>query len=244
MNLNILYEDEDLIVVNKPGGVLTIPDRFDPAIPALNKLVAAHLGQEVLIVHRLDRETSGAVCFAKNADTHKYLSKQFQEHQVEKLYAGIVAGTPNPAMGTIEASIKEHPGQPGKMMVAARGKPSKTDYRVVQSWPLYALIQFQIFTGRTHQIRVHMQAIAHPILCDPLYGDGKPFLLSSIKRKYKLSKEQEAERPLLDRLALHAYRLRLKGPGGKEVVAEAPLAKDIAACVQQLDKWAQPPVRR
>jgi 23S rRNA pseudouridine955/2504/2580 synthase/23S rRNA pseudouridine1911/1915/1917 synthase len=190
-------------------------------------------------VHRLDRDTSGVICMAKNETAHKYLSKLFQEHEVGKFYAGLVIGRVVPESGSIETPIAEHPVIKGKMIAARKGKASLTDYRVVEQWPLYSLVQFQIHTGRTHQIRVHMQSIGHPIVCDELYGDGKPFMLSAIKRKYKLSDKEETERPLLNRLALHAYRLIFYKEDGTEVMAEAPLPKDIAACVNQLNKWAK-----
>jgi 23S rRNA pseudouridine1911/1915/1917 synthase len=109
----------------------------------------------------------------------------------------------------------------------------------VQQWPLFSLVHFRIFTGRTHQIRVHMQSIGHSIVCDELYGDGKPFLLSSIKRKYRLGANDEEEKPLLSRLALHASKLQLILPDGTELIVEAPMPKDIAATVKQLDKWAK-----
>ena len=124
------------------------------------------------------------------------------------------------------------------MVVAKKGKASVTDYKVLEQWPLYSLVEFRIHTGRTHQIRVHMQSIGHPIVCDELYGDGKPFFLSAIKRKYRLSENEEAERPLLHRLALHAMRLEFKKEDGTTITAEALLPKDIAACVKQLNKWA------
>lgn len=239
MKLDILYEDSDLIIVNKPSGLLVIPDRFETNLPCLKQLLTEYVGEPVFVVHRLDRDTSGVICMAKNEATHRYLSKLFQEHDVLKLYAGLVNGRVVPEEGRIEAPIAEHPAVKGKMITAKKGKPSITDYRVVEQWPLYSLLQFQIHTGRTHQIRVHMQSIGHSIVCDELYGDGKPFLLSSIKRKYKLSDKEEEERPLLGRLALHAYRLGFVKEDGQEIIAEAPLPKDMAACVNQLNKWAK-----
>ena len=238
MKIETIYEDEDLIIVNKPGGLLVIPDRFDSSLPSLNKLLEAKLKQPVWVVHRLDRETSGVICFAKNEEAHKYLSRLFQEHEVSKFYAGLVIGKVYPEQGRVEAPIIEHPTVKGKMATAKKGKASVTDYRVVEQWPLYALLQFQIHTGRTHQIRVHMQSLGHPIVCDELYGDGKPFYLSTIKRKYRLSDKEETERPLLSRLALHAYKLQFVKPDGKEIVAEASLPKDMLACVNQLNKWS------
>lgn len=238
MQIDIIYEDNDLIIVNKPAGTLVIPDRFNSALPSLGRQLEAKLGQQIWIVHRLDRDTSGVICFAKTEAAHKYLSKLFQERDVTKLYVGLLNGRVIPTEGRIEKAITEHPAIKGKMIVAKRGKASVTDYKVLEQWPLYSLVQFQIHTGRTHQIRVHMQSIGHSIVCDELYGDGKPFLLSNIKRKYRLSDKDEEERPLLSRLALHAFSLSFKKEDGTAIHAEAPLPKDIAACVKQLNKWS------
>lgn len=241
MNIEILYEDDDILVANKPAGLLVIPDRFNSDLPSLNKVLEKQLGQQIWVVHRLDRDTSGVICFAKNEQAHKYLSGLFEAHEVGKFYAGLVVGRVVPEEGTIEAAIAEHPVIKGKMTVAKKGKPSVTDYKVVAQWPLYSLVQFRIYTGRTHQIRVHMQSIGHPLVCDELYGDGKPFLLSAIKRKYKLSEKDETERPLLNRMALHAYRLVLHKQNGTLVDVEATIPKDISACIKQLDKWSPLP---
>jgi 23S rRNA pseudouridine1911/1915/1917 synthase len=239
MQIETLYEDDDLIIVNKPAGVLVIPDRFNSEAISLNRILEAKLGQKIWVVHRLDRDTSGVICFAKNEQSHRYLSQLFEAHQVGKFYAGIVQGRVIPEEGRIEAAIAEHPHTKGKMVVARKGKASVTDYKVVEQWGLYSLVQFQIHTGRTHQIRVHMQSIGHPIACDELYGDGKPFLLSTIKKKFKLSDKEETERPLMSRLALHSYKLILVKEDGKEIIVEAPIPKDIAACVNQLNKWSK-----
>lgn len=238
MTIEKLYEDDDLIVVNKPAGLLVIPDRYDTSLPNLKKLLEHQTGMHMWVVHRLDRETSGVICFAKNENTHRYLSILFQEREVDKFYAGLVNGVVVPDQGRIENYLAEHTAVYGKMAVAKKGKLAVTDYRVAEQWPLYALMQFQIHTGRTHQIRVHMQSIGHPLVCDELYGDGQPFLLSKIKRKYRLSEKDEQEKPLLNRLALHAYKLIFRKENGEEVTVEAPLPRDIAACVKQLDKWS------
>jgi len=238
MQLDILFENNDLVIVNKPAGMLVIPDRFNTTLPSLGRLLEAKLGQKIWIVHRLDRDTSGVICFAKNEAAHKYLSGLFQEREVSKFYVGLVNGRVIPEEGRIEKAIVEHPAIKGKMITARKGKPSITDYKVIEQWPLYSFVEFQIHTGRTHQIRVHMQSIGHPIVCDELYGDGKPFYLSGIKKKYRLSNDEETERPLLSRLALHASILEFKKADGTEIKAEAPLPKDIAACIKQLNKWA------
>lgn len=240
MNIDVIYEDEELIIVNKPSGLRVIPDRFDQSLPSLNRLLEARHGSKIWVVHRLDKDTSGVICFAKNEHSHRYLSMLFQDHNIGKFYAGLVSGIVIPSEGRIESAIGEHPAVFGKMTVSKKGKLAVTDYKVVEQWPLYSLVQFQIHTGRTHQIRVHMQSIGHPIVCDELYGDGKPFLLSGIKKKYNLSKKEEVEKPLMNRLALHAYRLQFLKEDGTEIIAEAPIPKDIAACVKQLNKWAKP----
>jgi 23S rRNA pseudouridine955/2504/2580 synthase/23S rRNA pseudouridine1911/1915/1917 synthase len=233
-----IYEDDDLIIVNKPAGLLVVPDRFNQNLASLNKLLETKLGQKIWVVHRLDRDTSGVICFAKNEVAHRYLSILFQERDVNKFYAGLVTGIVTPPEGRIESPIAEHPAVGGKMIVSKKGKLAVTDYKVVEQWPLYSLLQFQIHTGRTHQIRVHMQSMGHPIVCDELYGDGKPFFLSTIKRKYRISDKDEEERPLLSRLALHAYRIEFAKEDGTLITAEAALPKDISACVKQLNKWA------
>ncbi len=240
MQPDILFEDDDLIVVNKPAGLLVIPDRFNADLPSLNKTLEQKLDRKIWVVHRLDRETSGVICFAKNEAAHRYLSILFQEHQVNKFYAGIVTGKIRPTEGRIETPISEHPAVKGKMVVSKKGKLAVTDYRVSEEWPLFSLVQFQIHTGRTHQIRVHMQSLGHPLVCDDLYGDGKPLYLSSFKRKYHASKKEEEERPLLSRLALHAYRLDFVKEDGTQVCVDAPLPKDMAATINQLNKWAKP----
>lgn len=238
MKIEKLYEDDNLVIVNKPAGMLVIPDRFDTTLPSLNQLLERQYGHHMYVVHRLDRGTSGVICFAKNEVAHKYMSALFQEHKVEKYYLGLVGGRVIPETGTIEAAIMEHPTKKGRMVTTKKGKASRTDYAALEQWPLYSLVQFRIYTGRTHQIRVHMQSIGHPIVCDELYGDGKPFLLSAIKKKYNAPQFEE-ERPLLNRLALHASKLAFTGPDGTEITAEAPLPKDISACVTQLNKWAK-----
>jgi 23S rRNA pseudouridine955/2504/2580 synthase/23S rRNA pseudouridine1911/1915/1917 synthase len=236
MKPTILHEDDDLIFVDKPAGLLAIPDRFDATLPSVKRFLEQKTGDKIFIVHRIDRETSGCMVFAKNEEAHRHLSIQFQEHIAGKFYVGLVHGRLAEEAGTIDVALIEHPTQPGKMTVAKKGKASRTDYRVVEQWPLHALVQFRIFTGRMHQIRVHMQSIGHPLLCDPMYGNGKPFFLSSVKRKFQLSKHDEVERPLLSRVALHSYRLVVESLQGAEISVEAPLPKDLNAVVQQLRK--------
>jgi 23S rRNA pseudouridine955/2504/2580 synthase/23S rRNA pseudouridine1911/1915/1917 synthase len=190
----------------------------------------------IFTVHRLDKDTSGIILFAKNETTHKFLSQAFEERRVEKFYQGIVHGSPAEKKGTIDAPISEHLVQKGLMVIHRNGKPSVTDYEVIEDYKSYSLLQFQLHTGRTHQIRVHCKNIGHPLACDELYGDGKPVLLSSLKKKYKLSKHDEEERPMLNRLALHSYCLKFTDAEGNAFNLTAELPKDMRALLQQLKK--------
>jgi 23S rRNA pseudouridine955/2504/2580 synthase/23S rRNA pseudouridine1911/1915/1917 synthase len=230
----LIYENDDFIALNKPSGLLSIPDREGKEI-SLKKILQEKYG-EIFTIHRLDKGTSGLIVFAKNESGHKFLSQQFENRQTEKIYLGLTIGSPINKKGTIDSPIMEHPVKKGLMVINRKGKESLTDYEVLENFGIYSWIQFQLYTGRTHQIRVHMKDIGHPIVCDEVYGDGKPVFLSSIKHKFKLSKNEEEERPLLNRLALHAYQLKLMGPGNKQFEFEAPIPKDLKATLQQLSK--------
>lgn len=227
----IVFEDEDLILVNKPAGILSIPDRYDPNRKNLYQTLQKNRSQ-VFIVHRLDRQTSGLIIFAKNSIAHKLLQEQFEGNKVEKYYQCIVHGVP-PREGQIEVPIKMHPHK--KLMIThPKGKPSKTAYSVVEDFKRYAFLQVQIHTGRTHQIRVHFQSIHHPLLVDPEYGGLERFFLSSIKTRYR---GREEEKPLLERVALHAWKISFDHPrSNQKLTYESSLPKDLKAVVQQMRK--------
>ena len=233
-DLEIIFENEMFIVVNKPPGLLSIPDREQKLI-SLKEILQQKFGN-IFTVHRLDKETSGLILFAKNEAAHKYFSAQFEGRNVGKYYLGIVHGTPVETSGTIDAAIMEHPAKNGKMVVHQKGKTSITDYEVIEPFGRFSLLKFLIHTGRTHQIRVHAKHIGHPIVCDSFYGDGQPILLSSIKKKYKISKKEESEQPILNRLALHSSELILKDSEGNAFHLSAPLSKDMNAFLNQLRK--------
>jgi len=235
----LIFENDDFIVLNKPSGLLSIPDREGKEI-SLKKLLQGKY-DPIFTVHRLDKDTSGVIVFAKNKETHKNLSLQFEEKQTEKIYVGLVTGSLINKKGSIDASIAEHPVKKGLMIIHRKGKEALTTYEVKEDFGIYSWMQFQIHTGRTHQIRIHMKHIGHPVVCDELYGDGQPILLSSIKRNYKLSKEVEEERPILNRLALHAFKLKFKGRDRTTNEFEAPVPKDLRATLQQLAKRKKVP---
>lgn len=230
----VLAETENWVAINKPAGLLSVPDR-EGKEPSLKNWLKERYGN-IFTIHRIDRDTSGVILFAKNEAAHRHLCIQFEERTTIKLYEGLVLGTPSPAMGTIESPIAEHPAGNGKMIIHRKGKASRTDYKVLELLPPFSYVQFLLHTGRTHQIRIHMQSIGHPLVCDPLYGDGMPVKVSSFKSKFKLSKEAEEERPILGRLALHASSLHFCDLDGKEITLKAELAKDIQATLQQLRK--------
>lgn len=230
----ILHEDDRLIAINKPSGLLSIPDRIGKEDSL--KIILQHTGRKIFSVHRIDRDTSGVIVFAKDEETHKALNQCFEQRETVKIYQGLVTGSPAATQGHIDAPIAEDYKVPGKMMVHARGKQSLTDYQVIESFTSYTWMQFQIHTGRTHQVRVHAAFMGHSLVCDGLYGNPQPLLLSSIKRKFKLGKYVDAEQPLLQRLALHASALSFQ-LWEKNYQFIAPLPKDIRVTLQQLSKW-------
>jgi Pseudouridylate synthases, 23S RNA-specific len=234
MKFDIIFENSFFIAVNKPAGLLSIPDRSGREISLKDILEEKY--QKIYTVHRLDKDTSGIIVFAKDAGTHKLLSQVFESRDIEKLYLGLVHGALLQEEGTIDVPIMENPVKRGVMVTHQKGKPSVTDYKVLESFRQFTWVQFHIHTGRTHQIRVHCKHLGNSIVCDEVYGDGQPVLLSSVKRKYKLSKNQEEERPVLSRLALHSWKLSFT-LNGERYALEAPLAKDLKALLQQLRKW-------
>ena len=240
----LIFECDDFIVLNKPSGLLSIPDREGKEI-SLKKILQEKY-KEIFTVHRLDKGTSGLIIFAKNETAHKFLSLQFvpmdfagENRNIEKNYFGLIIGSPLRKQGAIDSPIMEHPVKKGLMIVNRKGKASLTDYEVLEEFGIYSWMRFRIHTGRTHQIRVHMKDLGHPVVCDELYGDGKPVLLSAIKHNFKLSRNEEEERPILNRLALHAYQLKFTGPDNQRHEFEAPIPKDLRATLQQLSKKKQ-----
>lgn len=234
----IVHEDDDLIIVNKPPHLLTIPDRYDPTKPNLYHWLNERYGK-VFVVHRLDRETSGILCFAKNEVAHKNLSQQFEGRNTQKIYYVLVEGAPQDS-GIINKPIAKSMTTTGRMVISDRGKESVTHYEVVERFKNYTLLTADIKTGRTHQIRIHFESMGYPLAVDKIYGRKEAFILSEIKlRKYRLGKDQE-ERPLMSRTTLHAYQLTIDHPStGERINFTADLPKDFAAVVKQLQKWGK-----
>lgn len=236
---SIIFEDDEIIVVNKPAHYLTIPDRFVLEKPNLVSFLKQN-NEDVFTVHRLDKETSGVIVFAKNASAHRDLSLQFEARTVEKLYLALVEGNVHKEEGEINNPIANNMRDAGKMIVARRGKPSLTLYKVKERFKYHTLVEANIKTGRTHQVRVHFESIGYPLAVDALYGRKDAFFLSSIKlKKYKSGKNVE-ERPLMERTTLHAQQLKITHPTSKEVMTfHAELPKDFRAVLNQMRKWAK-----
>lgn len=179
--LDIKYEDEYMIVVNKPSGMLTHPTSTEKTNTLVNALLYYTNGNladcngfmRPGIIHRLDRNTSGLLMVAKNNSAYEALKKQMQERTIEKKYYALVCGALKDDEGTIIENIGRHPSKPEKMAVTPDGKPSVTHYKVIERFQAHTLLDVTLETGRTHQIRVHMAYIKHPIVNDTMYGGSK-----------------------------------------------------------------------
>ncbi len=232
----ILYEDSHLVVVNKPAGILTIPDRWNKTKISLLGTMRETLSSSLRLVHRLDKETSGLILFAKDLESQREISRQFQTHAVTKTYYALVEGELAEKSGRIEQPIAEDPLRPGKTEVAGkRGKPSLTLYGVLEKFRGFTLLLVKPLSGRTHQVRVHLASIGYPLAVDQFYGHRQALYLSELKPGYK--RKEEGEKPLIDRLTLHAVGLRFRNLDGREITVESPLPKDFQVTLKQLRKF-------
>lgn len=232
----ILFEDEALIIINKPAPYLTIPDRYDSTIPSLIGELSKKR-PNVFVNHRLDKETSGLILFTKTEEAHRLMSLAFEERKLDKHYLTLVHNKPMEEVGLIDLKTAAGGGKRKGMVVSSTGKETLTKYRILDSWKNYSYLEVKILTGRQHQIRLHMKEIRCPVICDSKYGDGEPLFLSSIKRKMNKKADYE-ERPLLSRVALHAHELKFDHPiSGEKMNFTAPLPKDMKAALNQLSKW-------
>lgn len=236
---DILFEDAKLVVINKPPNLLSIPDRHDPAIPHALGVLRERYG-DLFVVHRLDRETSGVMVFARSAAVHRMLNRLFEQRKVTKTYLALVEGIPSPRTGSIDRPIAPNPLRPGTVRIDVRfGKPAATAYRTVETFTAYSMIEARPETGRTHQIRIHFASIGHPLAADDVYGNSSALYLSRIKPGYR-SKADREERPLMNRVALHACSLEWTDASSNERQCfTAPLPKDFRALLHQLQKYGR-----
>ncbi len=231
-----IYEDDYLLVLSKPAGFLTLPDRYDRQAPNLKNYLEKKY-QEIFIVHRLDKDTSGAIIFAKDSETHKLLNQQFEQNLITKIYHVVVSGVIVDDEVKIDIPITQDYRKPGRSKPSATGKDSLTVLRVLERFRNTTLVECNLVTGRHHQIRVHCSAIGHPLLVDEFYGRSDAFFLSSIKRKYNFKKD-EVERPLISRVTMHSYSVNFQHPVTNErmyFTAEYP--KDFEALIKMLRKY-------
>lgn len=236
-NFSIIHEDEDIVVINKSSHILSIPDRYKPDLANVYMALREKYG-DIYVVHRLDKDTSGIMVFARNEEAHRNLSKQFEERSTEKKYLALVLGVPHEKEGLIDIGIDANPSKAGQMICTKNGKPSQTEYQLKEVFKNYALVECKILTGRTHQIRVHMKYLGFPMAVDPFYSPKSALFLSDFKkRKFKIGKYDE-EQPMLSRVPLHSYSLQFCHPSkGEKVSYQAELPKDFEAVLSQLRKW-------
>ena len=224
--LDVVYEDADVIVVNKPSGMVVHPAPGHPDGTLVNALLYHCAGTlsgvggalRPGIVHRIDRDTSGLIIAAKNDAAHQYLSAQLADHTLARTYECIVVGSLREDRGTVDAPIARHPTDRKRMAVVAGGREAVTHWEVIARYPGYTHVRCRLETGRTHQIRVHMAYIGHPILGDTVYGAKK-------------------EVPGLTGQCLHAVGLRFLHPRTHEVVElSCPLPEEFTRMLQKIRK--------
>ncbi|MDB4928842.1 MAG: Pseudouridine synthase [Myxococcaceae bacterium] len=230
----LLYEDASMIAVAKPAGVVVIPARGEEAVPCLQASLEASRGEKLWVVHRLDRDTSGVLLFARTAAEHRRLNGLFEGRRVQKRYLAWTRGLIGADEGSIDAAL--HPARKGKMRPATPGEegalPSRTRYRVLRRWeglPCGPVSEIEATpeTGRQHQIRVHLRSIDAPLMVDPIYGRAAKVVASELGA--------EGDAVLLDRLSLHAAHIALVADTGAPLSIEAPLPDDLAAWRAALD---------
>ncbi|MEV0664165.1 RluA family pseudouridine synthase [Actinomadura luteofluorescens] len=222
--MGVLFEDDDIVVVNKPVGVAahpttgwTGPTVLGGLLGAGHTIATSGASERQGIVHRLDANTTGAMVVAKSEVAYSRLKRAFKERRIDKRYQALVQGHPDPFRGTVDAPIDRHPSGDGRFAVVAGGKPSVTHYDTVEAFRAASLLDIDLETGRTHQIRVHMSAIRHPCVGDMAYG-ADPTL---------------AERLGLRRQWLHAVRLGFEHPTkGEWVEFESPYPDDLAHALE------------
>jgi RluA family pseudouridine synthase len=228
----VIFVNDKFIAVNKESGISTGGDRWDESKERLDKLIEHDLGlSKLYTVHRIDRETSGIVVFAKDSETHRELCGFFEERKVIKKYIAVVHG--RPAWKEISCDLALVPDGNKKHQTIIdkyKGKESLTHFTCLGSAGNYSLFELRPDTGRIHQIRVHAAAIGHPVVCDSLYGKEKPVMLSSFKRGWR--GDLLEERPLLSRLGLHAFELTLPG----YPTLTAPIHRDMDSLISQMKK--------
>lgn len=254
--IEVLYEDEHLLAIQKPPGLPVEPSRWGEHPVHLSGAMTTWaqeragvaggagggLAKRPRALHRLDLGTSGVLLFALTLEAERFYRGLFAAGAIEKTYHAIVLGRLEEA-GVVDAPIGPDERRSGQMKVDGSGKESQTAYRPLEAFRAHALIEARPRTGRTHQIRVHMAYAGHPLAVDERYGGGQALFLSHVKRGYR-PKPGRPEKPLLDRLSLHAQSVRLPRFGGgasEDLQIVAPYPDDFARAVKQLRRWSALP---
>jgi 23S rRNA pseudouridine1911/1915/1917 synthase len=251
--LDILHEDEAIVVVNKPAGMVVHPAKghWEGTLASalahhFTSLSARGGPTRPGIVHRLDRDTSGVIVVAKNDQAHDALAEQFKSREVTKEYLAIVVGVPELDRDLIDEPIGDHPTHRDKKAIRRKdpnARPATTVYEVIERFAGYAFVRALPKTGRTHQIRLHLTHVGHPILCDRLYGGRAVITELELIPRDKIGQHTPEERaafdqPLLERQALHAHRLAFSHPITSESMEfVAPLAVDMERALAAIRKW-------
>jgi len=219
--MDILHLDEQILVVNKPAGLPVLPDGWDEDAPYLLEMLTAEHGK-LWVVHRLDKVTSGVMVFARTAEAHRELNRQFEQHEAHKIYHALVLGQPAWDEKVARHPLRVNVGHKHRTAVDPRaGKPSETHFKIIKPYPSAALLEARPVTGRTHQVRVHLSALGHPILGDALY--------------------RAPETDLIARPALHAYSLSiLPPPSGPPATYKAPRPDDFEVALNRISNIEYP----
>jgi len=234
----ILFEDNHLIVIDKHSGVLSIPDRFNRSAPNVYSVLKKKYDQ-IFVVHRLDKDTSGVMIFAKDADSHRKLNMDFESNQVRRIYHTVVEGIVMKDEFEIDIPLRDSKRKLGITVPSVKGKPSLTLVKVLERFRNQSLLECELKTGRHHQIRVHLQTIGHPLLVDELYGKNSEFMLSFVKPRVNLKKGTE-ELPIISRLTLHSHTLEFTHPTTNQRMSfTANYQKDFSALLQILRKYSK-----
>jgi len=223
----VIYEDDNLIAVSKPCGIASIPERH-PTGNDLVSVLSREMSKKLYVVHRLDKDVSGVIVFAKNPETHKILNNLFESRLVEKIYIALVYGCVLDRKGYIQAPLRRFGS--GRVGVDyKRGKESLTYYRVLKQYEAYTLLSVSPKTGRSHQIRAHLYHIGHPIMGDPLYGDTK-----SIQWSKNIEKETQETLPDISRLMLHALSLKFTINRSRRYFLKSSLSEDFRCILRKI----------
>jgi 23S rRNA pseudouridine955/2504/2580 synthase len=231
---HIVFENENYVVINKPPFVASLDERTPDKSVSILRL-AREMYEDIQLCHRLDKETSGALVMAKNPEAYRHLAMQFEHREVEKEYHAVVNGVHD--FDSISVFLPIAPVKDGTSVRIdkAKGKVAETIFFTLRSYPRHTLVKCIPITGRMHQIRVHLQCLKAPIVCDPTYG-GDEIYLSQLKKKFNLKSNTE-ELPLIKRVALHAHSIRFHDLDGELINVTAPYARDFEVLVKQLDKF-------